>query len=64
MRKNELMIVYGENWIYFKTDAETADKAYGEYVSVCENNGINIDNMQPTQIILRDENYNDIDSFC
>ncbi len=65
MSKNfELMISYGnDSWAYFKTDKDTAKLAYKEYVTVCEEAGINIDNMNPSKIVLRDKNYVDIDSL-
>ena len=58
---NELMVVYGKSWIYFKTSADTATKAYSEYVAVCEKNGINMDNMNPTLVKLRNSEGVDID---
>lgn len=58
---NELLVSYGKNWLYFKTGQFTADKAYQEYEEMCENAGINIDNMKPVLIVLRDKDQNDID---
>ena len=58
---NELIITYSPtNWIYYKTEQVNVDDAYTEFICDCENIGINIDNMNPLSVILRDENGNEI----
>ena len=59
---NELMVVYGNgNWSYFKTSAETAKEAYEEYTAAAEKSGINMDNMKPSKIVLRNSECEDLE---
>lgn len=56
---NELMV---RGWIYWKTDKSTAKEAYEEFVRAAENAEINVDNLG-FGIVLRDEDYEDIDTY-
>lgn len=60
---NELMIVFGSSFLYFKTNETEASKAFSCFCETCDNAGINIDNMQITKIVLRDADQNDIDKM-
>jgi len=59
---NELKIEFSnESFLYFKTNKRYASSAFEEFVEACENAGINLDNMIITELVLRDDEYNDID---
>ena len=60
---NELMIVLETGHLYYKTESESAEVAYREFENVCDNAGINIDNLPIIEAILRDEEGYDIDTF-
>ncbi len=61
---NELMITFmGGGWIYFKTDQEKADKAFDEFLRICEDSGMNMDNMDFAKCELRSEEKGMIDVF-
>ena len=61
---NELMIIFTSgDYIYFKTDQKTADKAFDEFLEVCENANINIDNMNFAKCELRNKEQETIDIF-
>lgn len=60
---NELMIVYKNNWIYFKTQESNAKSAYNDFETKCADAGINIDNMKPQKAILRNSVQEDIDEI-
>lgn len=49
--------------IYFRTDKETAKEALGVFYEKCEYVGINTDNLLISSVDLRDENFNDIDTY-
>ena len=52
---NELMIVLsGNSWLYFMTNQVTVDKAFDKFCEACEICGINIDNLDIEQMVLRD----------
>ena len=56
---NELMIVLAcepARWIYFATHETDVKEALGDYQSVCELNGINMDNAPFKSAVLRDSN--------
>lgn len=58
---NELMIVLDcepARWIYFKTHEKDVKEAVGDYESVCELSGINMDNAPFRTAELRDSNGN------
>lgn len=60
---NEVKIEFGKaGYIYYQTDEDTAVWAVGEALNCMKNNGINVDNLHPTEAVLRDANGNDIDS--
>jgi hypothetical protein len=60
--KNELKITLeGGNWFYFKTHQETADKAFQEFEETLDNAGINTDNINYKEAILRNSTGDDID---
>ena len=61
---NELKIEFSnESYAYFKTDANTASDAFDHFYYVCGNVGIDISNMIVTEVVLRDEDYNEIDEM-
>ncbi len=61
---NELMIVLKSGgWMYFKTEENTADKAFTKFEEACENAGINIDNLEIKIAKLRDKDEKDIDEL-
>jgi len=49
----ELMISFGDNWLYYKTKENNIKKAYEEFMEVCKKANINLDNMEVTEIELR-----------
>lgn len=56
---NELMIsIIGGSWIYYKTKQDNADKALTEFSELCDNSGINIDNLEIESYELRDVDGN------
>ena len=58
---NELKIEFSnKSYLYFKTNKRYASSAFEEFVETCENAGINLDNMIITELVLRDDEYNDI----
>lgn len=60
---NEVKIEFGKaGYIYYETDEDTAVWAVDEALNCMKNNGINVDNLHPTEAVLRDANGNDIDS--
>ena len=67
LKLNDLMVVYGNipgtntSWAYFITSKETAMEAYDDYLKAAESAGINMDNMHPRRIVLRNEDKEDID---
>ena len=58
---NELMVVFRQNWLYYKTKQTTCEEAWSEVVRNAEDDGINMDNMKPTAMELRDEYGDTID---
>lgn len=59
---NELMIVIeGMQWIYFRTEQKTADKAFQEFNETCDSIGLNHDNVAFIKAVLRDKEGNDVD---
>ena len=56
---NELIVTFeGQQWIYFKTDAQTVDKGLQEFEETCDNAGINLDNMNIFTVTLQDSEGN------
>lgn len=58
MPENELMIVLDcspARWIYFKTHETTLKEALGDFYSVCELSGINMDNAPIKNAVLRND---------
>jgi len=49
----ELMISFGDNWLYYKTKENNIKEAYEEFMEVCKKAGIILDNMEATEIELR-----------
>ena len=61
---NELMVVITTNsYLYWKTKETDARYAYREMQNNMERIGINIDNLWVCELILRNENGEDIDSW-
>lgn len=60
---NELVIFYPVEWLYYRTNCSTIDEAYKEFEDVCNRNGIDISNMVPVEMALRDKNDNDIETL-
>lgn len=61
---NELMVVYeGGQWTYFRTEQEVADEALTEYEETLDNAGINSDNMNICEVVLRNKQGENIDSI-
>ena len=61
---NELKIEFGDaGYLYFKTNQQTCDKAFDDFLQSLEDIGVNIDNinLEYETCVLRDANYNDID---
>lgn len=56
---NELRV---GGWIYFKTNAITAVDAMNEFIEKYRDTELNVDNMREG-IVLRDEEFEDIDSI-
>lgn len=55
---NELTINYGNgNYIDYKTNMMNAWDAYHEFEQTCGQAGINCDNMNPTEAILMNEEF-------
>ena len=60
---NELMITFDSvGWLYFKTSKDTASKAFDDFCELCEQMGINIDNMVVKELVLRNSEMDDVDS--
>ena len=62
--KNELMINYGNGYVYFKTEADTAQAAISEYLEKLHSIGVNDDNLTIKFATLRDTSYSDIDTYA
>lgn len=60
---NELVVFYTVEWLYYKTNCSTIKEAYKEFEDVCNRNGIDISNMVPIEMALRDKNGNNIEIF-
>lgn len=61
---NELMIVIdGNQWIYFKTNEDVADKALARFLEVTTNAEINLDNVHILRAELRNEDGEIISVF-
>lgn len=61
---NELVVfLEGGQWIYFPTPQERVDKAFQEFNESCDSAGFIMDNVHITEVTLRDENCDDIDSI-
>lgn len=61
---NELKIEFShESYMYFKTEENSAGRAFDRWLEACDNAGFNMDNMIVTQVVLRDDNVNDIDEI-
>ena len=62
MGLNELIIwLESGQWIYFATSQIKADKAFQEFTEKCDASGINVDNINVTEVTLRNENSEKID---
>ena len=58
---NELMVVFGNaGYVYFETEKEIASSAYYDFIRHMRMSGINVDNLHPTKVVLRDINMDDI----
>ena len=62
---NELAIWIDEtrSLIYFVTNENTAEEALEDFYKRGWSVGINTDNLLISHVVLRDENYNDIDTY-
>ena len=62
--KNELMAVFESGLCaYFPTDAETCKDAMSEMLARMNEIGVNTDNLNVTELALRNGDYEDIDSW-
>ena len=53
---NELMVVVeGQQWLYYKTDENDVSRAFSQFCECCDNNGINLDNLSIVSVKLRDQ---------
>ena len=57
---NELVVIFGHDWLCNKTHATDIMEAYEELAIKCERTGINLDNISPKTLILQDENQNEL----
>ena len=61
---NELMITFmNGGYIYYKTDQVKADKAFDEFLRICEEAGMNLDNMFWDKAVLRNDTQGNIDTY-
>lgn len=57
----EAMIDFsGGQYVYFKTNADTAEAALRDFEKVCAKNDIDISNAQPVKVVLRDSDGGDL----
>lgn len=57
---NELMVVYSDGWVYFKTSETDVIRARDAYYKALRDAGIDYSNHPVKEMILRDEYYDDI----
>lgn len=63
MKATEIMLDVKSGWLYFKTDAESADKAFTTFCEALENAGIDVSNLDFGKCELRDEDGDTLDAF-
>ena len=56
--KYELMILLDEGWMYYKTNQETANEAYHEFLRKCDEIELNLDNVRIFEVVLRSTDDN------
>ena len=61
---NELKIEFSnESYLYYKTTMKTAATAFDEWEQLCDRMRMDVCNMIVTEVVLRDEEFNDIDKM-
>lgn len=59
----EMMVNLRGGWLYFKTNAMTADKGFDRLLEAFEDAGIDVSNIEFGNCELRDEDRDTIDKF-
>ena len=54
--QNELMVLYGDDWLYYKTHCDGVFEAFKELLYKLESIGVNVDNMKWDELTLCDAN--------
>lgn len=63
-KATEMMVDLKGGWLYFKTNAKTADKGFDRLLEAFEDAGIDVSNIEFGSCELRDEDGDAIDEFA